>query len=57
MTVDDSASIRQTVSFTLQQAGYQVMEANETAGMRRQSSGGSPFKPEQLPALVKKVLG
>lgn len=27
MTVDDSASIRQMVSFTLQQAGYGVVEA------------------------------
>jgi two-component system chemotaxis response regulator CheY len=27
MTVDDSASIRQMVSFTLKQAGYEVLEA------------------------------
>ena len=27
MTVDDSASVRQMVSFTLKQAGYQVVEA------------------------------
>jgi len=27
LTVDDSASIRQMVSFTLKQAGYEVMEA------------------------------
>jgi two-component system chemotaxis response regulator CheY len=27
MTVDDSASVRQMVSFTLNQAGYQVVEA------------------------------
>ena len=27
LTVDDSASIRQMVSFTLKQAGYQVIEA------------------------------
>ncbi|MGC9196895.1 MAG: response regulator [Syntrophobacteraceae bacterium] len=27
MTVDDSASIRQMVGFTLKQAGYEVMEA------------------------------
>ena len=27
LTVDDSASIRQMVSFTLRQAGYQVIEA------------------------------
>ena len=29
MTVDDSASIRQMVSFTLKQAGYQVLEATD----------------------------
>ena len=27
MTVDDSASVRQVVSFTLKQAGYEVVEA------------------------------
>jgi two-component system chemotaxis response regulator CheY len=27
MTVDDSASVRQMVSFTLKQAGYEVLEA------------------------------
>ncbi len=29
MTVDDSASIRQMVSFTLKKAGYQVVEAKD----------------------------
>ena len=29
MTVDDSASIRQMVSFTLKKAGYQVIEASD----------------------------
>lgn len=29
LTVDDSKSIRQMVSFTLQQAGYQVIEAED----------------------------
>ena len=29
MTVDDSASIRQMVNFTLKQAGYQVVEATD----------------------------
>lgn len=29
MTVDDSSSIRQMVSFTLKQAGYQVIEASD----------------------------
>jgi len=29
MTVDDSASVRQMVSFTLKEAGYQVIEASD----------------------------
>ncbi len=29
MTVDDSASVRQMVSFTLQEAGYKVIEAGD----------------------------
>ena len=29
MTVDDSASVRQMVSFTLREAGYQVLEATD----------------------------
>jgi len=29
MTVDDSASVRQMVSFTLKQAGYEVVEAKD----------------------------
>ncbi len=29
MTVDDSASVRQMVSFTLKNAGYQVIEASD----------------------------
>jgi len=29
MTVDDSASVRQMVSFTLKQAGYKVLEAED----------------------------
>ncbi len=29
LTVDDSASIRQTVAFTLKSAGYQVVEASD----------------------------
>ena len=31
LTVDDSASIRQMVSFTLKSAGYEVVEAVEDA--------------------------
>ena len=31
MTVDDSASVRQMVSFTLRTAGYQVVEAGDGA--------------------------
>lgn len=116
MTADDSASIRQMVSFTLKQSGYQVVEAvdgrdalNKLATMKvdmlitdlnmphmdglglikgvragtankfipiimlttesQDSKKGEgkaagatgwivkPFKPEQLVAIVKKVLG
>lgn len=116
MTVDDSASIRQMVSFTLKQAGYQVVEAvdgkdalaklngsavhmmltdlnmpnmdgielirhvrasssskfipivmlttesqveKKQAGKEAGATGWivKPFKPEQLLAVVKKVLG
>lgn len=116
MTVDDSASIRQMVSFTLKQAGYQVLEAadgrdalsklnnsgvhmvltdlnmpnmdgielirrlraipsckfipivmltTESQAEKKQegkTAGATgwivkPFKPEQLMAVVKKVLG
>ncbi len=116
MTVDDSASVRQMVSFTLKQSGYQVIEAvdgrdalsklngssvqmlltdlnmpnmdgielirnvranssckfipivmltTESQAEKKQegkSAGATgwivkPFKPEQLLAVVKKVLG
>jgi two-component system chemotaxis response regulator CheY len=116
MTVDDSASIRQMVSFTLKESGYQVIEAvdgrdalsklngntihmlltdlnmpnmngielirnvransscrfipiimltTESQAEKKQegkSAGATgwivkPFKPEQLLAVVKKVLG
>jgi two-component system chemotaxis response regulator CheY len=116
MTVDDSASVRQMVSFTLRDAGYEVVEAvdgqdalakvdNQTLNMvitdlnmpnldgigliralralasckfipivmlttesqaekkqEGKSAGATgwivkPFKPEQLIAVVKKVLG
>jgi len=116
MTVDDSASIRQMVGFTLKQAGYQVVEAvdgkdalaklngpavhmmltdlnmpnmdgielirhvrasssskfipivmlttesqaeKKQAGKEAGATGWivKPFKPEQLLAVVKKVLG
>ncbi len=116
MTVDDSASIRQMVSFTLKNAGYEVIEATDGQDavaklngvsvnmvltdlnmpvmdgleLIRQIRGGSshkfvpiimlttesqdtkkkegktagatgwivkPFKPQQLLAVVKKVLG
>jgi two-component system chemotaxis response regulator CheY len=116
MTVDDSASIRQMVGFTLRQAGYQVIEAVDGKDALTKSSGAGihmvvtdlnmpnmdgielirklraapkfkfipiimlttesqaekkqagkeagatgwivkPFKPEQLLAVVKKVLG
>ena len=116
MTADDSASIRQMVSFTLRQAGYQVIEATDGKDALSKLAGASvhmlltdlnmpkmdgielirnvranpalkfipiimlttesqaekkqegktagatgwivkPFKPEQLLAVVKKVLG
>lgn len=116
MTVDDSASVRQMVSFTLKGAGYQVIEASDgkdalsklngstvnmmitdlnmpnmdgieliksvrldpaykfipiimlttesQAGKKQEGKAAGatgwivkPFKPEQLLAVVKKVLG
>jgi len=116
MTVDDSASIRQMVSFTLRQSGYQVIEAvdgkdalsklkehtvsmlltdlnmpnmdgielirkvrahsscrfvpiimltTESQGEKKQEGKAAgatgwivkPFKPDQLLAVVRKVLG
>jgi two-component system chemotaxis response regulator CheY len=116
MTVDDSASVRQMVSFTLQQAGYEVItaadgkdalaklngaalnmvitdlnmpnldgiglirqlraqpkykfipivmlttESQNEKKMEGKAAGATgwivkPFKPEQLVAVVKKVLG
>ncbi|MGE5497130.1 MAG: response regulator [Syntrophothermus sp.] len=116
MTVDDSASVRQMVSFTLREAGYDVIEASDGQdalnklnsntvnmiitdlnmpnldgiGLIRSVRAGSthkfvpiimlttesqdgrkqegkaagatgwivkPFKPEQLIAVIKKVLG
>ena len=116
MTVDDSASVRQMVSFTLKQAGYEVVEATdgndalsklegngihmvvtdlnmpnldgiglikgvrahpvhrfvpiimlttesqESRKLEGKQAGATgwivkPFKPEQLVAVVKKVLG
>ncbi len=116
MTADDSASMRQMVSFTLKQAGYEVVEAEDGVDALNKLKGASvnmlltdlnmpnmdglelirevrslpnfkfmpiimlttesetskkqagkaagatgwivkPFKPEQLAAVVKKVLG
>ena len=116
MTVDDSASVRQMVSFTLQQAGYEVITAVDGKDALSKTNGAAinmvitdlnmpnldginlirqlraqakykfipiimlttesqgdkklegkaagatgwivkPFKPEQLVAVVKKVLG
>jgi len=41
MTVDDSASIRQMVSFTLSQAGYEVIEAVDGKDALSQMTGAS----------------
>ena len=40
MTVDDSRSVRQMVSFTLQQAGYEVLEAEDGSDALRKLNGG-----------------
>ncbi len=39
MTVDDSASVRQMVSFTLRQAGYEVVEAVDGKDALRKLDG------------------
>jgi two-component system, chemotaxis family, chemotaxis protein CheY len=41
MTVDDSASVRQMVSFTLKQAGYDVVEASDGRDALAKSQGGA----------------
>ncbi len=41
MTVDDSASVRQMVSFTLKQAGYEVLEAEDGQDALGQLSGST----------------
>ena len=40
MTVDDSASVRQMVSFTLKEAGYQVVEASDGKNALEKLNGG-----------------
>jgi two-component system, chemotaxis family, chemotaxis protein CheY len=42
MTVDDSASVRQMVGFTLRQAGYQVVEASDGRDALAKLNGGVP---------------
>lgn len=42
MTADDSASVRQMVSFTLKQAGYEVIEAVDGADALRKLNAGAP---------------
>ena len=43
MTVDDSPTIRQMLLFTLQEAGYEVVEAVDGTGCFGQArQGGSP---------------
>ena len=39
MTADDSASVRQMVSFTLKQAGYEVVEAVDGKGALQKLAG------------------
>ena len=41
MTVDDSASVRQMVSFTLKQAGYKVLEAADGRDALQKLNGTS----------------
>lgn len=41
MTVDDSASVRQMVSFTLKQAGYKVLEAADGQDALQKLNGTS----------------
>ena len=41
MTVDDSASVRQMVSFTLKDAGYEVVEAADGRDALAKVNGGS----------------
>lgn len=41
MTVDDSASVRQMVSFTLRDAGYQVVEARDGKDAMEKLQGAS----------------
>ena len=50
LTVDDSASVRKVVSFTLHMAGYEVLEAQngEDALRRLNGGGGLPGKPVNL---------
>ena len=43
MTVDDSASVRQMVGFTLKAAGYEVLEAKDGRDALAKLSGGSPL--------------
>lgn len=41
MTVDDSASVRQMVGFTLRQAGYDVVEASDGRDALAKTTGNS----------------
>jgi two-component system, chemotaxis family, chemotaxis protein CheY len=41
MTVDDSASVRQMVSFTLKEAGYEVLEAADGRDALGKITGGA----------------
>lgn len=42
MTVDDSSSVRQMVSFTLKEAGYEVVEASDGKDALNKVEGSTP---------------
>ena len=55
LTVDDSASIRQMVSFTLSDAGYTVIEAVDGADAARQFCSKHHVAPERADLVWKAI--
>ena len=53
MTVDDSASVRQMVGFTLRQAGYEVIEASDgkDALSKLRAAGGMIITDLNMPTM------